>query len=121
MLSNTPDRIQLVNARIVDVENGCYYPPQVSLVIQNGKIVAMPGLPGEPDHVPADAVIDLHGMTVIPGLFNTHCHLQFLPKGEIGQQQIAKNLRDCVDRGVTNVRDTLCYDLQENRDLDGEN
>ena len=55
------------------------------------------------------------GMTVIPGLFNTHCHLQFLQQDETGQKQIAKNLRDCVDRGVTNVRDTLCYDLQENR------
>jgi predicted amidohydrolase YtcJ len=109
------DQVQLVNARIVDVEKDCYYPPQVSLVIQNGKITAMPGMEGEPGDVPADAVIDLHGLTVIPGLFNTHCHLQFLPKGEVGEQQSAKNLRDCVDRGVTNVRDTLCYDLQENR------
>ena len=108
-------RVNLVNARIVDVENGRYYPPQVSLVIQHGKIVAMPGLPGELESAPADAVIDLHGMTIIPGLFNTHCHLQFLPKGEVGQRQLAKNLRDCIDRGVTNVRDTLCYDLQENR------
>jgi imidazolonepropionase-like amidohydrolase len=108
-------RIKLVNARIVDVENGCYYPPQVSLVIQRGKIVAMPGLPGETDQVPADAAIDLHGLTVIPGLFNTHCHLTFLPKGEIGNQQVTKNLRDCVERGVTNVRDTLCYNLEENR------
>jgi imidazolonepropionase-like amidohydrolase len=111
----THDRVELVNARIVDVESGCYYPPQVSLIIQNGKITAMPGLPGEPDGGPADAVIDLHGLTVIPGLFNTHCHLQFIPKGEIGSQQLAKNLRDCVERGVTNVRDTLCYDLQDNR------
>jgi imidazolonepropionase-like amidohydrolase len=110
----THDQVKLVNARILDVENDCYYPPQVSLVIQNGVIAAMPGLPGEPD-VPGDAVIDLHGMTVIPGLFNTHCHIQFLPKDEPGQRQIAKNLSDCVDRGVTNVRDTLCYELEKNR------
>jgi imidazolonepropionase-like amidohydrolase len=109
------DRVQLINARIVDVENGCYFPPQVSLVIQNGKIIAMPGLPGESNAIGPGAVIDLQGLTVPPGLFNTHCHLQFLPKGEIGARQIAKNLRDCVDRGVTNVRDTLCYDLTDNR------
>jgi imidazolonepropionase-like amidohydrolase len=109
------DPVKLVNARIVDVENGCAYPPQVSLVIQDGKIAAMPGLPGEPADVPAGAVIDLGGRTVIPGLFNTHCHLTFLPKGKSAVPQYAKNLSDCLDRGVTNVRDTLCYDLQENR------
>ncbi len=115
MTPHTQDRVKLVNARITDVENSCYYPHQVNLIIQDGKIESMPGLLGEPDDVPVEAVIDLQGMTVIPGLFNTHCHLQFLPKGEVGNQQVAKNLRDCVDRGVTNVRDTLCYDLQEAR------
>ena len=107
-------RIKIINARIVDVEKGRYLDPQVSLIIQNGKITAMPGLAGEPD-LPADQVIDLQGLTVIPGLFNTHCHLQFLPQGKIGQMQIAKNLKDCLEHGVTNVRDTLCYDLQANR------
>lgn len=110
----TRDRVKLVNARIVDVENSCYFPAQVSLIIQNGKILAMPGLPGEPD-IPAEAVIDLHGLTIIPALFNTHCHLQFLQQDELGQKQIAKNMSDCLERGVTNVRDTLCYDLQLNR------
>ena len=42
MTFNTHDRIKLVNVRVVDVEKGCYYPPQVNLVIQNGKIIAMP-------------------------------------------------------------------------------
>ncbi len=107
--------VQLVNARIVDVENGTYYPPQVSLVHQDGKIVAMPGLPGEPEQVQADAIIDLGNRAVIPGLFNTHCHLHFLPKNEIINQQIIKNLSDCINRGITNIRDTLVYDLQISR------
>jgi imidazolonepropionase-like amidohydrolase len=114
MTPDSQEQIKIINAHIVDVESGCYYPPQVNLVIHNGKIVAMPGLPDEPD-IPTEVIIDLHGMTVIPGLFNTHCHLQFVQQDELGQKQIAKNLHDCIERGVTNVRDTLCYDLQLNR------
>ncbi len=116
MIPTTHDKLQLVNARIVDVENGGYYPPQVSLVIQAGRIIAMPGLPGDPTDISTDAVIDMHGLTVIPGLFNTHCHLTFLPGGKDRAGQYAKNLRDCLDREVTNVRDTLCNNLAENRE-----
>ncbi len=97
MIPTTHDRLQLVNARIVDVENGCYYPPHTSLVLQDGKIASMPVLPGdstEPAASEANAVIDLRGRTVIPGLFNTHAHLSFLPGGEAGERQKAKNLRD---------------------------
>ncbi len=114
-MSAQPDRIKLINARIVDVENSRYFPPQTSLHLHQGKIEAIEMVTGGPDLPPPDAVIDLHGLTVIPGLFNTHCHLQFIPKGETGARQLTKNLADCVDRGVTNVRDTLCYDLQDNR------
>ncbi len=113
---NKHDAVKLVNARIVDVENGCYYPPQVSLVIGNGKILAMPGVPGEPDMLPSGPVIDLQGMSILPGLFNTHCHMQFImEKGELREQQITKSLADCLERGVTNIRDTLCFDLEQNR------
>ena len=116
MFPSTHDLVKLVNARFVDVENGCYFPHLTSLVIQNGKIIAMPGLAGESDYPAVDAEIDLHGLTVIPALLNTHSHLQFLPRSEVGKQQVDKNLRDCIDRGITNVRDTLCYDLRLNQD-----
>ena len=113
-MSPQPDRVKLINARIVDVENGCYFAPHTSLLLSGGKIESIQ-VDLAPDQPAPDAVIDLHGLTLIPGLFNTHCHLQFIPKGETGARQLAKNLADCVDRGVTNVRDPLCYDLDDNR------
>jgi imidazolonepropionase-like amidohydrolase len=112
-------RLKLVNGRFADVRGGRPYPSGVSLILQDGKIAAMPGLPGEPADAPADMVIDLQGKHVIPGLFNTHSHLQLInglmDKGEIRQWQIAKNLADCLERGVTHIRDTLCWDLRQNR------
>ncbi len=54
MTATTNDRVKLINARIVDVENDGYFPAQVNLVIQHGKILAMPGLPGQPDGGGAD-------------------------------------------------------------------
>jgi imidazolonepropionase-like amidohydrolase len=116
MMPNTHEQVKLVNARIADVENGCYYPPNVSLIIGRGKITAMPGLAGEPYKFPTLPTIDLHGLTIIPGLFNTHCHLQFImEKADARELQITKSLADCLDRGVTNIRDTLCFDLSENQ------
>ena len=55
----------LTNARIVDVENGCYYPASTNLVIRDGRIVALPGLPDQPADLPVEAVIDLHGLAAI--------------------------------------------------------
>ncbi|RPI26634.1 MAG: hypothetical protein EHM70_18735, partial [Chloroflexota bacterium] len=114
-------RIKLVNGRFADVAAGQFYPTSTSLVIQDGKIAAMPGMHGEPDDTPAEFVINLQGKSVIPGLFNTHAHIQIISgmmdKGELRQRQIAKNLSDCLERGITHVRDTLCWDLAQNREI----
>ena len=123
------DRVELVHGRIVDVVHGCYYDAGTRIILQGDQIEALPGLAGEPADVQADCTIDLQGKTVLPGLFNTHCHLlqfesTFIPGlsdmrqiKRYREQQIAKNLADCLARGITHVRDAWHPDLSENRAL----
>ena len=121
--------VRLRNGRFVDVAHGGYFEPQVSVVLRGEKIIAMPGLPGQPAGMDTDFTIDLQGKAVIPGLLNTHCHLQIMIpsllydwKGmqlarKFGPRQIEKNMADCLAHGVTNIRDTWTEDLRMNRAL----
>ncbi len=112
--------VELKNGRIVDVINGRFFDPGVRILIQGTKIVAMPNLESEPR---PDYSIDLQGKTAIPGLFNTHCHVNqtaalmafsfrgMLLQRRYGGQQIARNLTECLCRGITNIRDAFSADL----------
>jgi imidazolonepropionase-like amidohydrolase len=122
-------RVELVNGRIVDVANGRYHDAGTRVVLQDGVIVSMPGLAGESTAAEADFTIDLQGKTVLPGLFNTHCHLSAAGPTVVAglsdmrrsrryrEQQLVKNLADCLAHGVTHVRDAWQADLNENRAL----
>jgi imidazolonepropionase-like amidohydrolase len=120
-------RVELANGRIVDVVSGRYHDAGTRVILQGGVIVSIPGPTGEPSAVRPDFTVDLQGKTVLPGLFNTHCHLmQFEPTMVMGlsdirrirryrEQQKARNLADCLARGITHVRDAWHPELGENR------
>ncbi|MCP4537496.1 MAG: hypothetical protein GY832_10150, partial [Chloroflexi bacterium] len=56
-------RVELVNGRILDVVNGCYFDAGTRIILQGGKIESMPGLAGEPADAASDFTIDLKGKT----------------------------------------------------------
>jgi imidazolonepropionase-like amidohydrolase len=119
-------RVELKNGRILDVVNGRYFDAGTSVILQDGNIEFMPGLAGEPTNIEADYSIDLRGMTVLPTLYNTHCHLAtasptIIPglreRGLIkrnAEQQQDKQMEDCLAHGITHVRDAWRPDLLEN-------
>jgi imidazolonepropionase-like amidohydrolase len=121
----TQARVELKNGRILDVIHGRYFDAGTNVILQDGKIKSMPGLASEP-RVPVDFTIDLRGKTVVPSLFNTHCHLiQFEPTMALDisdmrqtnrykEQQKEKNLSECLAHGITHIRDAWHPDLREN-------
>lgn len=125
-----PDAVvELINARIVDVINGCFFDKKTRILIQNGKILSLPGRKGGAVSVPVDFSIDLQGKTVLPGLFNVHCHIQMVNptlfsdfktikvKKKYQDLQVEKNMEDCLACGITHIRDAYTDDLRPNRFL----
>jgi imidazolonepropionase-like amidohydrolase len=120
--------VELKNGRVVDVINGRYFPPKTRVIIQGKKIKAMPGLPGEPTDIKPDFTIDLQGKAVFPGIFNTHCHATYTSatvspdikdvrlSNRFHQQQLAKNMAECLTHGITHIRDCKIDDLRILRD-----
>ena len=119
--------VKLTNAKFVDVINGCFFDDNVSILIKDGKILSMPGLENETLEIQPDFTIDLQGKTVLPGLFNVHCHIQMInptlfsdfktikARKTYHDQQVERNMADCLSRGITNIRDAYSDDLRPNK------
>ena len=120
--------VALTNARFVDVVNGCFFEQGTRMIVKGGKIVAMPGLEQE-NTIKPDFTFDLLGKTVLPGLFNVHCHIQMInptllvdmqtlkAKRRFHTQQVEKSMADCIARGITHVRDAFSDNLRLNSRL----
>jgi imidazolonepropionase-like amidohydrolase len=121
-------RVELKNCSILDVINSCYFDAGTSLILNDGKIEAMPGIVGEQTDTTPEFSMDLQGRIVLPSLFNTHIHgpesspaqfpgfrdMRLVKKYE--EQQIVKNMAECLAHGITNIRHAgFVADLRVNR------
>ncbi|HVM22066.1 MAG TPA: amidohydrolase family protein [Sphingomicrobium sp.] len=101
------ERIALTNARVID---GTGAPPQEqrTVIVENGRIAAI--RPAARAKLPPNArVIDLSGLTLLPGLIDAHVHVNDAKDRE-GQ------LRAVLHSGVTTLRD-LAGDARITGDL----
>ena len=84
---------------------------RATIEVRDGEIIAI----HDAHHVPAGATaIDATGLTVMPGLIDSHVHLSMQPKGledrlqtpySLGVAETLVNARATLDAGVTTVRD----------------
>lgn len=77
---STSDRVALVGGRIID---GYGAPPLANgvILVEGDRIVAV-GRLGEVDIPPGTLTISTEGMTVMPGLWDMHVHMQLLGHGD---------------------------------------
>ncbi len=88
--------------RFLDVDAGEYVSPAV-IVIENGTIAAV-----NPNDLPEDAdVLDLAGMTLLPGLMDMHVHLSSSLDGDWVYRDVKETAADAALRAAYNGRITL--------------
>jgi imidazolonepropionase-like amidohydrolase len=114
VVAEEPDKAIVIRAKqMLDVSSGKLVPNPV-IVVQGDKITAI-----NPDELPAETkVVELKGMTVLPGLIDTHTHIAYDPDNlwiDIGRGPSsyaagyaivgAKNARLTLLAGFTTIRD----------------
>ena len=89
---------------LLDVKTGKIEDAQTIVVVGDTiqSIAATPTVPAEPD----DAVVDLGGMTVMPGLFDVHTHITMNTDFDPYHELTATDAKQAIN-GVVNARATL--------------
>ena len=106
---------------VLDVRTGREL-PDTTVIIQGEKVVAVASTASTPTQ-PGDHEVDLHGLTVLPGLIDVHVHLtgatDFDPYFELsmtpGKEAIigVENARTTLEAGFTTVRNVGANDFTD--------
>lgn len=110
----TSTAIAIVGGRLIDGFGGL--PLENSVVVITGNRISAVGVEGKVAPPPGARVIDANGMTVLPGLWESHGHLQHVGEGrptEFPQRYkarlpeiMAASARINLMAGITSFRDT---------------
>jgi len=99
--------IAIVGGTLID-GTGAAPVPDAAVVIQNGRIVAVG--PRSKVKIPKHAnVVDAHGKTILPGLWDMHAHFEQVEWGPIYLAAGVTTVRDCGNEFefITAVRDAI--------------
>jgi imidazolonepropionase-like amidohydrolase len=110
-------RKHFIGAQIIPLSDKMTIIPEGYITVAEGRIQAL-GSGEEFQAEEADTIVDLQGMTVLPGLIDSHCHLISENQWPITEQYITKSCIDgvrvaqkAVEHGITAVRDVGCRHL----------
>jgi imidazolonepropionase-like amidohydrolase len=99
--------IAIVGGRLIDGTGGAPV-PDAAVVIHNGRIIAAG--PRSKVRIPKHAnVVDAHGKTILPGLWDMHAHFEQVEWGPIYLAAGVTTVRDCGNEFefITAVRDAI--------------
>lgn len=114
----TAQRLQIINASVLDVERGNLIPGQ-NILLENGLIAEISDASPVDAHSDDAQVIDADGGVVMPGLIDGHVHVTAATAdlGGMGEwspnyvaAHSARNLKAMLSRGFTTVRDVAGAD-----------
>jgi len=107
-----PDNVLIRPARILDVRSGKFR-EDVVVTVAGDRIVSIDNAAA----VASAEVIDLPGLTLLPGLMDVHTHLTYDVEDDYTNQAVKENLADLALRGVRNAKRTLMAGFTTVRDV----